>query len=152
MKPIRYILDKMERNDDGVFAERVGEAIDSMSDKRGLNRALLISGSINFVVWLMVLLFPRDVRSAFNTVGDVQGKIIVVVIGFLFGIGFFFAYALLRLKFPDVETGKMDDGPMSSFNYHAHSQKRWLVWLFATIGGVVNVFLLIVVDIGMSGH
>ena len=43
------------------------------------------------------------------------------------------------------------DGPMSSFNYHAHSQKRWLVWLFATIAGVVNVLLLIVVDIGLSG-
>jgi hypothetical protein len=72
------------------------------------------------------------------------------VIGFLFGIGFFFAYGLLRWKFPDIEASKMNDGPMSSFNYHAHSQKRWLVWLFATIAGVVNLLLLMIVDIGLS--
>jgi hypothetical protein len=75
VKPTRYILDKKERKDDGVFAERVGDAIDSMSDKRGLNRALLIFGSINFFVWLMVVLFPRDVRSAFNRSLMLSGKL-----------------------------------------------------------------------------
>lgn len=151
MRPARYILKKMERSDDSEIADRMNQAVELMADRSALYKMLGVSGVANLMAWAGVLLFLADVRQAFVKVNDIDPKIVVVMLGFLFGLGLFFAYGLLRLKFPDIEEQNMELAPMGTFNYNAHSNKRWMVWLFAVIGGVVNLLMMILVAIGLSG-
>ena len=151
MKPARYVIRKLERNDDdSEFADRMNQAIAMMSNQRYLYRILIVLGVFNLLIWLSVLLFSSDVRDALVTVNDLNSNITLVVIGFIFGLGMFFTYALFRLKFPDIEDAEMNLGPMDSFNYQTHSNRRWWVWLFSVTGGIVNLLLLTVVDISLS--
>ena len=39
---------------------------------------------------------------------------------------------------------------MASFNYQAHSTKRWFVWLFSILVGVGNVALLALVTLFLN--
>jgi hypothetical protein len=70
-------------------------------------------------------------------------KLGISILGFPFGFGLFTAYCLCRLKFPDIEDTKNLESEMrASFNYQSHSTKRWFIWLFSILFGVINVILL----------
>jgi ABC-type antimicrobial peptide transport system permease subunit len=71
-------------------------------------------------------------------------KLGISILGFPFGFGLFTAYCLCRLKFPDIEdTKNLESEMMASFNYQSHSTKRWFIWLFSILFGVINVILLV---------
>jgi hypothetical protein len=59
------------------------------------------------------------------------------------GLGIWGTYALVRLKFPDLEEQKMSDsGLMKSFDYQSQSSKIWRIWMVSSVVGVVNTLLI----------
>lgn len=151
MKPLRYVIEKLEKDDDREIADNLNRGVEALADRKTLHRSILVFGIFNLILWLSVLIFPAAVRSAFDTVYNVNSKIAIVVLGIPFGLGLYFTYSLFRLKFADIEDQNIESAPMGSFNYHSHSQKRWLVWVFSVLGGVLNLLLLILVNIGLGG-
>jgi len=136
---------------DERLAGNLNKVVDGIADKRNLIRLLLLCGFANLAIWLCVIIFPAAVRDAFNLVNEVSDKISKVTLAFPFGLGLFFAYSLFRLKFPVIEEQKLDSDMMASFQYQAHSLKRWWIWIFSVVAGILNVLLLIALDVFLSG-
>src|SRR4051812_37573061 len=94
---LRKGLDKFEGNreqSDQEFAELFIKHVDALSNRRKLKLHLAIVGSTTFLVWLSVIIFPRDVARAWEVVSELNNKITAVLIAMLFGLGFWFTYAL----------------------------------------------------------
>jgi hypothetical protein len=71
----------------------------------------------------------------------------MLVLGIPFGFGLYLTYCIFRLRLPDIEDNtRLDSEVMASFAYQKESTKRWFVWLFSVLGGVVNVLLLILAN------
>jgi hypothetical protein len=141
----KYEADREQRDDE--FARLINRNVDALSDRRTLKLHLAIVGIITFLIWLSVLLFPRDVAEAWGKVSELDDKITAVIIAINFGLGFWLTYSLFRLKFPDLEQKRLDGEVFRSFRESEHSLKRYRVWLASTIGGVINVLLLVAADI-----
>ena len=151
MKPLRYVREKLENDDDREIADNLNKVVEGLSDRKTLYRFVIVLGVLNLVLWLAVLIFPSYVRNAWQSVYNVSGKIAMAALGIPFGLGLYLTYSLFRLKFADIEDQNIESAPMGSFNYHSHSQKRWMVWVFSVLGGVLNLLLLIAADLGLSG-
>lgn len=143
---------KDEDKEDDKLAENINRFVDDLNDRQTLKRFLYIFAAANLLIWLCVLVFPHAVREGFETVSGVSDKIAKITLAVPFGIGFYLTYALFRLKFPDIEEQNLESIPMASFNYNAKSAKRWRVWLLSAVGGVLNVLVLILTDIFLSGN
>ncbi len=135
---------------DDRLAGNLNKVVDEMADRRSLIRFLLFCSFANLVIWLCVIIFPAAVRDSFVLVNGVSDKIGKATLAVPFGLGLFFAYSLFRLKFPDVEEQKPDSDLMASYHYQAHSLKRWWIWLFSVLAGILNVLLLVTLDIFLS--
>lgn len=94
--------DRHDRRDE-EFAALVGRNLDAMSDRRTLRSYVAILAAANAFVWLSVIVLPKDVGRAWDTVNDLDEKIGVAVIAIVFGLGMWLTYALFRLNFPDLE-------------------------------------------------
>lgn len=140
---------RRERRDEELAA-LVSRNIDAMSDRGTLRIYVAILAAANAVVWLSVILFPKDVGRAWDTVNDLDEKIGLAVLAIIFGLGMWLTYSLFRLKFPDLENPEFEKDVLASFNYSIHSTKRWRIWLVSVIGGVLNVLLLIFLDVFLS--
>ena len=138
-----------ERRDE-EFAALVSRNIDAMSDRRTLRLYVTFLAAANALVWLSVILFPKDVGRAWATVNDLDEKIGLAVIAIVFGLGLWLTYSLFRLKFPDLEDPEFEKDVLASFNYSEHSTTRWRIWLVSVIGGVLNVLMLIFLDVFLS--
>ena len=114
-----------------------------MSDRRTLLRFIWILGTINLLIWASVLIVPADVRQAFDTVSAMNRKFGGLVLAIIFGLGMWLSYSLFRLKFPDIEEQQLDADIMGSFAYQSDSTKKYRVWLFSAVGGIVNVALMV---------
>jgi hypothetical protein len=149
MKAARYIVERLEKkdDDDSRIADRLNTAVEGLSNPGYLYRALIVLGLSNVILWLCVVVFPADVRYAFEKVINLNGKLGIAFLGIPLGLGLFLTYSLFRLKFADIEEQNVESGPMGSFNYQSQAQKRYLVWLFSALGGVLNTLLLVLVDI-----
>jgi len=134
---------RQERHDE-EFARLLINSVDALSNRKTLWIYVAILGTANAIIWLSVIIFPRDVMQAWFRVTDLDDKIGGMVIAILFGIGMWLTYSIFRLRFPDLEDPKFRDEVLASFNYSMHATKRWRVWLFAVTGGVLNVLFLIV--------
>ena len=133
-----------DSDDDDKFAETVNTSVDAMSDRRTLLRFIYILGTINLLIWASVLFVPAAVRDGFNRVWNVNQKISMIVLALVFGVGMWLSYSLFRLKFPDIEEQRLDADIMGSFAYQSDSTKKYRVWMFSAVGGIVNVGLMIV--------
>lgn len=138
-----------EESDDRV-AEMLSDGVEAMSDRRTLFLFISILGGINLLIWASVLIVPADVRDAFERVSNVNQKISAIVLALIFGLGMWLSYALFRLKFPDIEEQRLDADVMGSFAYQSDSTKRFRVWLFSAVGGIVNVGLMILAVLARS--
>ncbi len=137
---------------DEEFAAIWNGAVDAMSDRRTLWRFLGILATANSVIWLSVIIFPRNVSNAWSKVTDVNDKFGALVVAIIFGIGLWLTYSILRLRIPDVEDQTLDAEIFGSVTYHARANKRFFVWLFSTVGGVVNVLGIVIVELALSGN
>jgi hypothetical protein len=150
-KLLQKYLDRQEIDDDRLV-ESVNTAIQAMSDRKTLKITIGIFSLANLVVWIAVVLRPLDVLHAFETVNDLDNKIGAASLIFVFVVGMFLTYALLRWKFPDIEEQKLDGAILASFAYQSHSSERFLVWLFSTVGGVVNLLALVITELALTGN
>lgn len=132
------------------FDAGITRIIGGMSNKIFLLRFLWISASINLAVWLCVVFFHQAVNQAYTRVFDLSDKIGVGILVFPLMFGFFIAYSLCRLKFPDLEENELQSEMMASYSYQAHSMRRWYIWLFSILGGVLNVVLLFLVNLYLN--
>jgi hypothetical protein len=129
---------------DEELAELLNRHVDALTDRRTRRIYLTILAVSNSLIWLSVLIFPKDIRRAWVTVTELDEKIGTVTIAIILGLGMCFIYILFRLKFPDLENPRFDDTVLTSYSYSLHSVKRWRIWLISVIGGVVNVLLLVI--------
>jgi len=139
-----------DSDDDDQVAETLSRSVDAMSDRRTLLRFIYILGTINLLIWASVLFVPAAVRDGFNRVWNVNQKISMIVLALVFGVGMWLTYALLRLKFPDIEDQRLDHSVMASFAYQSLSIKRFKVWSISAVGGILNVALLMIADIART--
>lgn len=139
-----------EEKEEETLANNLSQAVDNMADRQFLFRFLLFCGSVNLIVWFCVVAFPETVRDSFILVNEVSDKISKATLAVPFGLGLFFAYSLFRLKFPDIEEQNLANDLMASYHYQSQSLKRWWIWLFSVIAGVLNVLLLIFINIFLS--
>lgn len=89
MKAARYIVERLEKkeDDDSLISDRLNSAVEGFSNPGYLYRALIILGLSNVILWLCVVVFPADVRYAFENVINLNGKIGVAVLGVPLGLG-----------------------------------------------------------------
>lgn len=147
---LRKRLDNYEgraESRDEAFAALVGRHIEAMSDRRSLRVYAVISASVNCLIWLSVLIVPRDVAFAWQKVFDLEPKIGGFVIAGIPGLGLLLTYSLIRLKFPDVEDVDLDSDVFSTLEYNAKANRRFWVWIFAATGGILNVIALVLAAI-----
>jgi hypothetical protein len=136
---------RRERRDD-EFANLVIQNVDAMSHRATLKRYIYFLGGVNVILWAAVLLRPFDVLTAFNKIAGVDQKIIVVIIGFVFGAGTWLTYAIFRLKFPDLEQRKEGREVMTAFADQENSTRKTRVWLAAVVCGVLNLLALAITE------
>jgi hypothetical protein len=137
---------------DRSIDEDLSRAIEMLDDRRTLVKFLTIGIAANILLWLLVVLVPQ-IAEWFVTIFSLNNKLGMLLLGVPFGIGLYVTYAACRIKFPDIENNKNLEGDvMASFNYQAHSTKRWFVWLFATLCGVLNAGLLLGVGLFVAGE
>lgn len=154
MKNVRYIAEKLEQRRDETDSridEGFSKGIELLSDRSNIYRALIVLGICNLILWLSVLIFPSFVGSVWANVGRVSDKVAVALLGIPFGLGLYLTYSIFRLKFDDVEHQNVESTPLGSFNYQSQSQKRYLIWLFSVLGGVLNTVLMVLTDIFLTG-
>ncbi|HEX8250328.1 MAG TPA: hypothetical protein VF599_19295 [Pyrinomonadaceae bacterium] len=143
-----------ETEKDEIVNEKFDRAVsglaDNLSDKTFLYRFLWIAVAVNAVTWLCVLFFHESVNQAYSRVFDISNKIGIAVLGFPLTFGFCLIYSLCRIKFPDLEENNLQSEMMASYGYQSHSLKRWYIWLFSILGGVLNVVLLFLVNLYLN--
>ena len=141
---------KSEKENEKIAAS-YSQIVEDLGNRRFLFRFLWICLAGNIVIWLCVLLLPNLVYKVFSSIFDSSDKIAVILLGFPFGFGLFSAYCLARLKFSDIEDNKnLESEMMASFNYQSHSTKRWFVWLFSILIGIINVALLVLTTLFLN--
>ena len=141
---------KRERENEKLAANH-SQIIEDLADRRLLLRFLWICLAGNIIIWLCVFLIPNPVYKFSSLIFGLSDKIGWLLLGIPFGFGLFSAYCLARLKFSDIEDNKnLESGMMASFNYQSHSTKRWFVWLFSILIGVINVALLVLTTLFLS--
>ena len=137
---------------DEEFANLINRNLDALRDRDTLHLYTAILACLNAAVWFSLIFFPRGVRNGLNTVGDLDEKIVSVVIAIVFALGFWLTYVLFRMKFPDLEDPKFDDEVFASFHYSRHSVKRFRVWVASTVGGILNVIVLWLIMLCYAGQ
>lgn len=130
--------EKREERMDALLTRNV----EAMSHRPTLKLYALVLGGINLLIWAAVLLRPFDVQTAFAKVSEVNDRLVLIVIGILFGIGMWLTYALFRLKFPDLEELSQTSEVMSSFTDSEKTTRKIRVWLASVVGGVLNLLAL----------
>lgn len=142
--------DKSEK-ENAEIAAGYSQIVEDLGDRRLLLRFLWICLAGLVAAWLSVVLLPNLVYQYFSLIFDLSDKLGIAVLGLPFGLGLFTAYCLFRLKFPDVEDNKnLNSEMMASFSYQSDSTRRWFIWLFSILFGVINVALLILTTLFLS--
>lgn len=141
-----------DEDGDERTAANLNHALQRMADRTVLKRFFFVCLGLNVLIWISVLLFPRDVHGAFRSVHDASNKLSSTVLGLIFGIGMFLAYTIFRLRFPDIEEQDFNADVMATFAYQSRSTRRWRVWLVSTAFGVVNLILLVGLDLWLTSR
>lgn len=116
--------------------------VEAMSHRPTLKLYALVLGGVNLLFWVAVLVRPFDVQSAFTKISDVNDRLVLIVIGILFGIGMWLTYALFRLKFPDLEELSQSSDVMSSFADSEKTTRKIRVWVASVMGGLLNLLAM----------
>jgi hypothetical protein len=132
------------------FDSGLTELVDVLSNRSSLFRFLWFCVALNLVLWLCVFIFHEFVNERYRQLFGASDKIGIGVLFIPLALGFFITYSLCRLKFPDIEENNLQSEMMASYNYQSHSLKRWYIWLFSILSGVLNVVLLFLVNLYLN--
>lgn len=150
LKPIRQIRKyRSDLVDSAVSGSAL--AIRNVTGGKVLNLLYLAVGS-NILIWLGVLLFPEEVYYGESTLLDVSDKIGIGVLCVPLLIGMAIAYLAFRLKFPDIEEQELESDMMASYAYNNHAQKRWKIVVASAACGAVNLLMLVLTDLALTGQ
>ena len=142
---------KKSEREDAEAAENLIAVTEAMSDRRVLKRFLSICVAANLILWVVSTGLADWVYFLVSPV--ITDKIGVLLLGVPLALGMYITYSLFRLKLPHIEDNKqLDSDMMASFVYQADSTKRWFVWLFSALGGVLNTLLLILSNVFFAGE
>ena len=94
---------RLEQRDE-EFAGLVSHHVNALSNRRTLKTYILILSSVNALIWLSVIVVPRDVAAGWTAATGVNDRLGAVVIAIVFGIGMWLSYSLFRLKYPTSKT------------------------------------------------
>lgn len=129
------------------FDQSISQFVEEMADNRVRRGFLILSGIVLSTGWLFVFLFSNLAVLLSEKFGGFTSKPVVIVLFVPFLAGFVFAYSVFRLKFPDMEDNKLlESDLMASLDYQNNSNKRWFLWIFSILAGLINVVLLILVS------
>jgi hypothetical protein len=142
--------DEKEEKRNEKFDADLSRLVDGLSDRTSLFRFLWICIALNAVLWLCALLFHEFVNERYRQIFNISDKIGIGVLFIPLAAGFFIIYSLCRIKFPDIEENNLQSEMMASYNYQSQSLKRWYIWLFSILGGVLNVVLLFLVNLYLN--
>jgi hypothetical protein len=142
--------DEKEEKRNEKFDAGLSRLVDGLSDRTSLFRFLWICIALNAVLWLFALFFHEFVNERYTQLLGVSDKIGIGVLFIPLALGFFITYSLCRIKFPDIEENNLQSEMMASYNYQSQSLKRWYIWLFSILGGVLNVVLLFLVNLYLN--
>lgn len=133
------------------YAEIAERGLGVMEDQRNLVRLTWVLGIANGLLWLIVIVIPRVLDNVWSVAIEFDDNASWYVFVVVFGLGLSLTYALFRLKFQDLEDPNIKDDILSSFHRSEHANRRFLIWLFSVIGGLVNAVLLLTLEVYLSG-
>lgn len=126
------------------FDENFSEFIELLENRTMLWRILSFCLFCLFSVWVFVFFFSNIFLSIVRVLGGFTSKQTMLLLGIPFIFGIVSAYSAFRLKFPDMEENKLlDSDLMASINYEQNANKRWLIWIFSILFGLINILLVI---------
>ena len=132
--------------EDMEAAQNVAEMVEALGDRQTLQRFLVVCAVVNLFIWIVAVVFADWVYFVMAKV--ITDKVGMLILGVPLGLGMCLSYCLFRLKLPEIEDNtRLEADMMASFTYQADSSKRWMVWIFSVIGGVVNLALLILANV-----
>ncbi|MBK8464649.1 MAG: hypothetical protein IPL32_02355 [Chloracidobacterium sp.] len=140
-------LYQQEEKKEERIAQLLDRHVDAMADRLTLKKYIYVLSGINFVLWACVMIFPYDIYKAFETVGNIDDRIVLTVVAIIFGIGMWLTYALFRLRFPELEDRGLGNDFLSSVAHQQGSYRRFHVWLASVAGGVLNLLALFIVEL-----
>lgn len=149
--PIFGPTTKSEKSD-AETAAMLAEVTEDLGSARFRRRFFFLFAALNAAVWLAAVVFAQRLYHLFTEVFSVTDTPGIVALSLPFGFGFYSAYALLRIWFPDIEDNKqLGSAMMSSYGYNSDAAKRWRVWVAAAAFAVLNTFLLVALVSGLGG-
>lgn len=149
---IRKGLDAAERcgeKKEEKIARVLDRHVDAMDDRSTLKRYIYVLGSLICLFWISVLIFPYEVYRAFEKVGNIDDRVVLMIVVMIFGVGMWFTYALFRVRFPDIENRKLGSEFLSWLEHQQNSFRRFHVWIVAVGGGVLNLLALFVFELAL---
>ena len=121
--------------------------VDAMADHSTLILYIYVLSGVNLLFWLCVVFFPFEVYRALETVGNLNDRIALLMVGIVFGTGMWLTYALFRIRISDLEDSSFENTFLSSVSHQQKSHRRFHVWLAAVTGGVINLLALFLVEL-----
>jgi hypothetical protein len=132
--------------EDRASAEQFTLAVDSLSNRRSINRLQLVGLFGNLVIWGIVIFFPFYVYRLFDLSWAISNKLGAGILGIPLMLTVFSVYSIFRRRMPNLEDQKLESEMMASFGYQEQATKRWRIWIFSFVIGIINTFLLVSID------
>ncbi|MBX3291265.1 MAG: hypothetical protein KF881_00050 [Acidobacteria bacterium] len=145
-KSLRKGLDKYEghyEKKEERYWSWVSRGMNALDDRSVLKRFFFLLLGFEFLFWVFVLAFPNDVIEGFTILEQWSDRGVLLVVGIVFGTGLYISYVLFRFRFPDLESPKLDDGPViGAYSKQEGNERKFRVWVISVVAGVFNVLAL----------
>lgn len=142
---------RRDKEKDGRDSSEFIETVENFSARNHLLRICLLCALLNLAIWIAVFSIPEQVYYLFVSLNEISQKLSVAALSIPLWLTFLMTYAILRLKFPEIEDHKrLESNFMGSFNYQSHSVKRWRIWIAALLAGVLDTFLLVLATLFLN--
>ena len=126
------------------FDENFSDFMEVLANRAWLWRVLSFCLFCLFSVWAFVIFFSNVFLAIVRVLGGFASKQTLLLLGIPFILGIVSAYSIFRLKFPDIEENKLlESDLMASIKYEQNANKRWFIWIFSILFGLINILLVI---------
>lgn len=135
------------------FDENFSDFMEVLANRAWLWRVLSFCLFCLFSVWGFVIFFSNIFLAIVRVLGGFTSKQTLLLLGIPFILGIVSAYSIFRLKFPDIEENKLlESDLMASISYEQNANKRWFIWIFSILFGLINILLVIFTAIFLENN
>ena len=137
--------------------ERIGAGliavVESLDSVRVLYRTIKILVIVNLAIWTLGIFFSDYLIELVDFFGRFGDKLKLAPFVLPFFTGMWLAYAIARLRSPDLEDRKLLESEfMGSVAYNSEANRRFITWIAAILAGVFNAILfMLAVNATSSG-